>query len=78
MDAVADLDGRHGEALGWAQGICPHPLDGSGGIGENSEVSPRSLKPLKPKQRLVDGEDLSVEDLLVAAEVEAASRPANR
>ena len=43
VNAVADLDGRRRETLGRAQGVCSHPLDSGGGIGENGEAAPCSL-----------------------------------
>ena len=78
MDAVADRNGRRRKTLGRAQGICPHLLDSGDGIGEDGETATCSLEALDPKLCLADGENLSIRDVLVSAEVEAAPGPATQ
>lgn len=74
----ADLDGYHGEALPWTDAVRPNPLDGSGGIHKDGVLLAVVLPLVHDAKRLVNGIRPRIEDLLVGAEVGAASGPPAR
>ena len=73
-----DLHCRDGKTLAWAQGVGPHSVDGGGQVDEGRIVVAALLTLVHDAERLVDGENLSVEDLLVRAKVETAAGLAAR
>jgi hypothetical protein len=75
-DPATDLHRRDGEALAWAQGVGPHPVDGGGGVDEDRVPVATLLALVQDPERLVDGEGLRIEYLFVCPEVKAASGPA--
>lgn len=70
---AADLDGGYGEALARADVVWPNPFDGRGGVCEDGVSVAALLPSAHDAEWLVDGVRLRIKDLLVGAEVEAAS-----
>ena len=74
-NSVADLHHRDGDALAWAQSVGSHSVYS----GSKGRVPVAALLALVDDAKcLVDGERLSVEDLFVRAEMEAAAGLATR
>ena len=73
---VTGFHRRDGEALAWAHDVGPHSVDGEGRVDEERMPVTALLALAHDAKCLVDGKDLGVKDLLVRAEVEAASGPA--
>ena len=71
-NSVADLHHRDGDALAWAQSVGSHSVYS----GSKDRVPVAAL--VDDAKCLVDGECLSVEDLFVRAEMEAAAGLATR
>ena len=69
-DSVAELHRCDGEALAWAHGVGSHPVDDG---GEDRVPVAALLALVYDAKRLVDCENLGVEDLLVYAEIEVAA-----
>ena len=72
----ADLDGRSCPLLARAQCVGPDALDGRLRARGDSIAVAQMLALIANPQRLVYGEELRVEHLLIVAQVEAASCPA--
>ena len=53
-DAIADINRRNDEPLGWADMVRLHPLNGGGVVGEERVASPALPSLVKPEERLVD------------------------
>ena len=77
-DLPADLHGCEGEGLAGPNGVRPHALDGCSRVGKDCVLAAALLSAVKDSECLVYGEDLRVENLLVFAQVVAASSPAVR
>ena len=71
----ADLHRRDSEALFRADGVCPYPIDGGGGVYEHGEPVSALLVLVEGAKSLVDGIGLRAEGVLVSAEVVVPAGP---
>ena len=72
QEVLADLDGRPCPVLSRPDGIRPNALNGCLRIRKDGAAMAESLVIVADPQRLVNSEDLRVEDLLVTAQMKAA------